>query len=48
MTVYSGPVFEMAVNQFGVIADHLSIPVDERAPADAQARGHDLLPDPSR
>ncbi len=31
MTVYSGPVFEMAVNQFGVIADHLSIPVDERA-----------------
>ncbi|KQW18433.1 glutamate dehydrogenase [Afipia sp. Root123D2] len=31
MTVYSGPVFEMAVNQFGVIADHLSIPHDERA-----------------
>lgn len=31
MTVYSGPVFEMAVNQFGVIADHLSIPIDERA-----------------
>jgi glutamate dehydrogenase (NAD(P)+) len=30
MTVYSGPVFEMAVDQFGVIADHLSIPVDER------------------
>jgi glutamate dehydrogenase (NAD(P)+) len=30
MTVYSGPVFDMAVNQFGVIADHLSIPVDER------------------
>src|ERR1700720_1463174 len=30
MTVYSGPVFDMAVNQFGVIADHLSIPFDER------------------
>jgi hypothetical protein len=25
MTVCSGPVFDMAVNQFGVIADHLSI-----------------------
>jgi hypothetical protein len=22
MTVYSGPVFDMAVNQFGVIANH--------------------------
>jgi glutamate dehydrogenase (NAD(P)+) len=30
MTVYSGPVFDMAVRQFGVIADHLSIPMDER------------------
>lgn len=30
MTVYSGPVFDMAVNQFTVIADHLSIPFDER------------------
>jgi len=30
MTVYSGPVFDMAVQQFGVIADHLSIPMDER------------------
>jgi glutamate dehydrogenase (NAD(P)+) len=30
MTVYSGPVFDMAVNQFKVIADHLSIPFDER------------------
>jgi glutamate dehydrogenase (NAD(P)+) len=29
MTVYSGPVFDMAVNQFAVIADHLSIPIDE-------------------
>jgi len=31
MTVYKGPVFDMAVNQFGVIADHLEIPKDERA-----------------
>lgn len=30
MTVYSGPVFDMAVKQFGVIADHLGIPDDER------------------
>src|SRR5690242_10992528 len=29
-TVYSGPVFEMAVNQFNVIANHLEIPMDER------------------
>ena len=28
MTVYSGPVFEMAVNQFNVIANHLEIPMD--------------------
>jgi glutamate dehydrogenase (NAD(P)+) len=30
MTVYSGPVFEMAVDQFNVIANHLEIPMDER------------------
>ncbi|ABA05540.1 Glu/Leu/Phe/Val dehydrogenase [Nitrobacter winogradskyi Nb-255] len=30
MTVYAGAVFDMAVRQFGVIADHLSIPMDER------------------
>jgi glutamate dehydrogenase (NAD(P)+) len=30
MTVYRGPVFDMAVKQFGIIADHLSIPLDER------------------
>src|ERR1700722_7545885 len=30
MTVYSGPVFDMAVNQFGVISNHLEIPMDER------------------
>jgi glutamate dehydrogenase (NAD(P)+) len=30
MTVYSGPVFDMAVNQFNVIADHLEIPRGER------------------
>ena len=30
MTVYAGPVFDMAVSQFAVIADHLAIPMDER------------------
>ena len=30
MTIYGGPVFDMAVSQFSVIADHLSIPMDER------------------
>src|ERR1700735_3552492 len=30
MSVYAGPVFDMAVNQFGVIANHLWIPMDER------------------
>ena len=30
MTVYSGPVFDMAVNQFEVIANHLSIPTYKR------------------
>ena len=30
MTIYSGPVFDMAVNQFGVIADYLAIPTDDR------------------
>jgi glutamate dehydrogenase (NAD(P)+) len=29
-SLYTGPVFEMARNQFHVIADHLSIPEDER------------------
>ncbi|MGY4403613.1 Glu/Leu/Phe/Val family dehydrogenase [Bradyrhizobium sp. USDA 3315] len=31
MTVYGGPVFDMAVKQFEVIADYLSIPQDARA-----------------
>ena len=31
MSIYTGPVFEMARTQFGVIADHLAIPTDERA-----------------
>jgi glutamate dehydrogenase (NAD(P)+) len=31
MTIYTGPVFEMARQQFQVIADHLEIPNDERA-----------------
>ena len=30
MTLYAGPVFEMARTQFGTIADHLAIPEDER------------------
>jgi glutamate dehydrogenase (NAD(P)+) len=30
MTVYSGPVFEMADNKFNVNANHLEIPMDER------------------
>jgi glutamate dehydrogenase (NAD(P)+) len=30
MTVYSGPVFDMAADQFNVIANHLDIPTDER------------------
>ena len=30
MSIYTGPVFEMARTQFSVIADHLEIPHDER------------------
>ncbi len=30
MTIYTGPVFDMARTQFGIIADHLEIPNDER------------------
>jgi glutamate dehydrogenase (NAD(P)+) len=30
MTLYTGPVFEMAKQQFHIIADHLQIPIDER------------------
>lgn len=30
MTIYSGPVFDMARTQFHAIADHLDIPADER------------------
>ena len=30
MTIYTGPVFEMAAQQFAAIADHLAIPEDER------------------
>lgn len=30
MTLYSGPVFEMARQQFHVIADYIDIPLDER------------------
>ncbi len=31
MSIYSGPVFAMAAEQFGFVADHLDIPQDERA-----------------
>src|SRR5271163_2383626 len=30
MTLYSGPVYKMARDQFHIIADHLDIPLDER------------------
>ncbi len=30
MTIYSGPVFEMAKRQFETVADHIEIPTDER------------------
>ena len=30
MTLFAGPVFEMAKQQFHIIADHLDIPIDER------------------
>jgi glutamate dehydrogenase (NAD(P)+) len=30
MTIYTGPVFEMARKQFEIIADHLAVPGDER------------------
>lgn len=30
MTIYSGPVYQMAERQFHVVADHLNIPMDER------------------
>ena len=30
MTIYTGPVFEMARQQFAVIADYLEVPEDER------------------
>ena len=30
MTIYSGPVFDMAAQQFSVIADYLDIPIDQR------------------
>jgi glutamate dehydrogenase (NAD(P)+) len=31
MTIYGGPVFEMAKNQFETIADYIDLPQDERA-----------------
>jgi glutamate dehydrogenase (NAD(P)+) len=43
MTVYSGPVFEMTANQIGVIADHLSIPMDERNQVRAAKTSRELF-----
>ena len=49
MTIYGGPVFEMARDQFGTIADYIEIPEDERdPPALPQARHDRLLPHPPR
>ena len=49
MTIYTGPVFEMARQQFQVIADHLEIPDDERDRLLYPKRAdHRVLPDPSR
>ena len=31
MSIYNGPVFAMAAEQFGFVADHLEIPQDERS-----------------
>ena len=31
MSIYSGPVFDMAARQFEKVADHLDMPVSERA-----------------
>ncbi len=45
--LYSGPVFEMAREQFHVIADHLAIREDERDRLlYPEARHRRLLPDP--
>ena len=30
MTVYSDPAFDLAVNQFGLVTDRLSVPMNER------------------
>ena len=49
MTIYTGPVFEMARQQFQVIADHLEIPHDERDRLLYPKRAITVvLPDPSR
>ena len=46
MTIYAGPVFEMARQQFQVIADYLEIPVDERDRLLFPKRAH--RPSPAR
>ena len=46
MTIYAGPVFEMAANQLKAVADHLEIPVDEPdPPVSSEAGDHGVLPD---
>jgi glutamate dehydrogenase (NAD(P)+) len=42
MTVYSGPVFDVAVNPFAVTSDHLAVPLDQRDRAAMNTTG--LLP----
>jgi hypothetical protein len=32
MSIYAGPVFDIAKTQFGLVADHLQMPDDERSP----------------
>ena len=45
--LYSGPVFEMAREQFDVVADHLAMPEDERDRLlYPEARDRRFLPDP--
>ena len=49
MTIYSGPVFDMARQQFQVIADYLEIPLDERDRLlYPEARDRRVLSDPPR
>ena len=45
MSIYTGPVFEMAKTQFGIIADHLEHPAKRARPAALpEARHHRVHP----